>query len=289
MKRLFIVGNDAFTVQAMRFALRYSSGVNLFGVIDGQGSVRHAVREAQPDVVVVDAMTDPASAPARVHEIREEAPDAAILLLSGPLGDDALNEVLDAGAMVCLGRSLRLAAVEDAVDHTGNGKSAAVNGAAMLAHLHANGNGNSNGHAKAANEGGIVTPLHANGNGRAAISGNGHGNGHVHAVTNGDGRPAPMEAPACPLTRRELEILRAVAEGHTNARIGRDLWVTEQTVKFHLSNIYRKLGVSNRTEASRYALVNNLFGVPMHGNHATEPGVQAIAARTLSSRADLTA
>jgi DNA-binding NarL/FixJ family response regulator len=232
-------------------------------------------------------MTDPASAPARVREIREEAPDAAILLLSGPLGDDALNEVLDAGAMVCLGRSLRLAAAEDAVDHTGNGKSAAVNGVAMLAHLHANGNGN--GHAKAANGGGIVTPLHANGNGRPAINGNGNGNGNGHAVANGNGRPAPVEAPACPLTRRELEILRSVAEGHTNARIGRDLWVTEQTVKFHLSNIYRKLGVSNRTEASRYALVNNLFGVPMQGNHGTEPGRQEIAARTLSSRADLTA
>jgi DNA-binding NarL/FixJ family response regulator len=61
--------------------------------------------------------------------------------------------------------------------------------------------------------------------------------------------------PDCPLTRRELEILRAVAEGHTNARIGRDLWLTEQTVKFHLSKIYRKLGVANRTEASRYVLL----------------------------------
>jgi hypothetical protein len=53
-----------------------------------------------------------------------------------------------------------------------------------------------------------------------------------------------------------------VAEGHTNARIGRLLWVTEQTVKFHLSNIYRKLGVSNRTEASRYALVNGMVTLP---------------------------
>ncbi len=60
------------------------------------------------------------------------------------------------------------------------------------------------------------------------------------------------------LTRRELEILRFVAEGMTNARIGRELWVTEQTVKFHLSNVYRKLGVSNRTEASRFAHVNGL-------------------------------
>jgi DNA-binding NarL/FixJ family response regulator len=54
----------------------------------------------------------------------------------------------------------------------------------------------------------------------------------------------------CPLTDRELEILRLVAEGFTNGRIARELWLTEQTVKFHLSNIYRKLGVANRTEAS---------------------------------------
>jgi DNA-binding NarL/FixJ family response regulator len=61
------------------------------------------------------------------------------------------------------------------------------------------------------------------------------------------------------LTRRELEILRLVAEGHSNAELARMLWVTEQTVKFHLSNIYRKLGVSNRTEASRWAQVHGLL------------------------------
>jgi DNA-binding NarL/FixJ family response regulator len=60
------------------------------------------------------------------------------------------------------------------------------------------------------------------------------------------------------LTAREREILRLAADGLTNARIGSELWVTEQTVKFHLSNIYRKLGVSNRTQASRFAHVNGL-------------------------------
>jgi DNA-binding NarL/FixJ family response regulator len=54
------------------------------------------------------------------------------------------------------------------------------------------------------------------------------------------------------LTKREREILDLVAEGHPNAEIGRRLWITEQTVKFHLSNIYRKLGVSNRTQASQW-------------------------------------
>jgi DNA-binding NarL/FixJ family response regulator len=76
--------------------------------------------------------------------------------------------------------------------------------------------------------------------------------------------PAPIEVSAKVedepgLTRRELEILRLVAEGHSNAQLARMLWVTEQTVKFHLSNIYRKLDVANRTEASRWAQLHGLL------------------------------
>ena len=63
------------------------------------------------------------------------------------------------------------------------------------------------------------------------------------------------------LTKRELEILQLVAEGHSNSQLARILWVTEQTVKFHLSNIYRKLDVANRTEASRWAQVHGLLNV----------------------------
>lgn len=64
------------------------------------------------------------------------------------------------------------------------------------------------------------------------------------------------------LTLRELEVLRLVAAGSTNGEIARSLWVTEQTVKFHLSNVYRKLDVGNRTEASHYAHVNGLVSAP---------------------------
>jgi DNA-binding NarL/FixJ family response regulator len=65
------------------------------------------------------------------------------------------------------------------------------------------------------------------------------------------------------LTKRELEILQLVAEGHSNGELARMLWVTEQTVKFHLSNIYRKLDVANRTEASRWAQLHGLLNEPM--------------------------
>jgi DNA-binding NarL/FixJ family response regulator len=61
------------------------------------------------------------------------------------------------------------------------------------------------------------------------------------------------------LTKREVEILRLVAEGYSNSQLAKMLWVTEQTVKFHLSNIYRKLSVANRTEASRWAQLHGLL------------------------------
>jgi DNA-binding NarL/FixJ family response regulator len=64
------------------------------------------------------------------------------------------------------------------------------------------------------------------------------------------------------LTKREREILQLVAEGHSNGQLARMLWVTEQTVKFHLSNIYRKLDVANRTEASRWAQLHGLLATP---------------------------
>jgi len=214
MKRLFIVGNDAFIVHAIRLALRYSTGVSVFGVIDGQRSVRRAVREAQPDVVVVDGLRDAQAGVDHLKEIREEAPNALVLLLSAPLDHPALHEVLEAGA-IAMAAASRV------------GAPAAVPAPPLPERAPV----------AAAPTGPTIAPVPA--------------------------PPEPVSAtPRSPLTARELEILRAVAEGLTNARIGRQLWVTEQTVKFHLSNIYRKLGVSNRTEASRYALMHGLVSLP---------------------------
>ena len=55
-----------------------------------------------------------------------------------------------------------------------------------------------------------------------------------------------------------------MARGLSNGAIARELWVTEQTVKFHLTNIYRKLGVANRTEAARYAYQHGLVESPLY-------------------------
>jgi len=76
--------------------------------------------------------------------------------------------------------------------------------------------------------------------------------------------PAPSAAvPAvkdtADLTERERTILAAVMRGLSNKAISQEFWVTEQTVKFHLSNVYRKLGVPNRTAAARFAHEHGLI------------------------------
>ena len=64
------------------------------------------------------------------------------------------------------------------------------------------------------------------------------------------------------LTSSEVRVLKAMAVGLANKEIAKELWLSEQTVKFHLRNIYRKLDVANRTEASRFAYQHGLIGNP---------------------------
>ncbi len=78
------------------------------------------------------------------------------------------------------------------------------------------------------------------------------GEGGSAPSSSGSGHPGG-------LTDRELSILRLVAVGLSNLDLASKLYVTEQTVKFHLSNIYRKLGVGNRTEATRFAYRNGMI------------------------------
>ena len=69
-------------------------------------------------------------------------------------------------------------------------------------------------------------------------------------------RSAPAGAPV--LSERESAVLEAIARGLSTREIGLQLWISEQTVKFHLRNIYRKLEISSRTEAARYAFRTGL-------------------------------
>jgi len=65
------------------------------------------------------------------------------------------------------------------------------------------------------------------------------------------------------LSKRELSILEALESGASNGEIAKSLFLAEQTVKFHLTNIYRKLGVSSRTEAVHCAYQQHILERPL--------------------------
>jgi DNA-binding NarL/FixJ family response regulator len=92
-----------------------------------------------------------------------------------------------------------------------------------------------------------------------------------------EGTPANGDAPHRPeatLTQRETDIMSLLAEGKSNREISRHLFLSEKTVKAHLAAIFRKLGVTNRTQAAMAAVAMGIGPNPRSaddGTHPTEP------------------
>ena len=77
----------------------------------------------------------------------------------------------------------------------------------------------------------------------------------MHALPSA---PATRERERSPLSQREREIVALVAQGFKNKEMAEKMFISEQTVKNHLHNIFDKLGVSDRLELALYAIHNNL-------------------------------
>ncbi|MBS4008500.1 MAG: response regulator transcription factor [Clostridium sp.] len=71
-------------------------------------------------------------------------------------------------------------------------------------------------------------------------------------------RLAREDAAKEPLSRREGDVLMLIARGKTNREIGLELYISEKTVKNHISNIFRKIQVTDRTQAALYAVKNRI-------------------------------
>ena len=99
----------------------------------------------------------------------------------------------------------------------------------------------------------------------------GDASGAVTPVPAGRAGPACQESDFGILSERELEVLGLMAQGMSNKGIGRVLWISETTVKTHVSHILRKLGQSDRTGAVLRAAQEGLVG--------TVPGVDPRAIR----------
>ena len=204
-KRLVLVADNSLIIEALRLGLRKNGEFSLVGYADPRRTSAATILGVRPDAVLIDDVDQ--SAIELIHELRLEAEQLSILVLTLDTSPDWLEQVFNAGATGVISKATHLL--------------------------------------------GLPTLL------RATL------NGHIFhrfacAPTGTTCRSDEMTSEDPPLTSREREILLLVAAGATNGDVARKLWVTEQTVKFHLRNIYRKLDVANRTEASHFAHVNGL-------------------------------
>ena len=83
----------------------------------------------------------------------------------------------------------------------------------------------------------------------------------INALKESSSPTRTFNYPETPLTKRELEVLHQIKKGLTNEQIGKELFIAERTVKFHITSILSKLNATNRTEAVDVAMKRGLLGL----------------------------
>ena len=182
---------------AVRRALAAAEGFEIVSEVSVGSRVLPAVRETNPDIVLLDMRMPELDGLACLARLRKHDPTIAVVILSSYNDQASIEAAREAGALGYIVKTIEPVDLPAVLRSALSGQPFAVWGEEAVQSVGSNG----------------------------------------------------TEA----LSERETVVLAAVARGLSNREIGRELWISEQTVKFHLRNLYRKLGVSSRTEAARYA------------------------------------
>ena len=182
---------------AVRRALAAAEGFEIVSEVSVGSRVLPAVRETNPDIVLLDMRMPELDGLACLARLRKHDPTIAVVILSSYNDQASIEAAREAGALGYIVKTIEPVDLPAVLRSALSGQPFAVWGEEVVQSVGSNG----------------------------------------------------TEA----LSERETVVLAAVARGLSNREIGRELWISEQTVKFHLRNLYRKLGVSSRTEAARYA------------------------------------
>ncbi len=212
--RVLLVDDQPLLLQGFAMILSVEEDLEVVGqVTDGARAVE-AVLRLRPDVVLMDVQMPVLDGIEATRQIVAAHPDVRVLMLTTFDRDDYLFEALEAGAS---GFLLKNSDPDDLVE----GVRAVAEGHALLAPE-------------------VTRRVIAR---MTARDGTPEGHGGGDQAAGGDGIPLPA------LTQREREMLHLVARGLSNGEIAAQAYVTEATVKTHVSNILAKLGVRDRVQA----------------------------------------
>jgi len=216
-----------------------SIGVPALGPVRAASTVDELLslaRRMPPTVVLLDAHLGAPGAIEAIRRLRAVAPSAAIVLLALPDDTVALDRALALGARGFLAPDVGRAELSAVAAHVLASPVLPVSAGARTA---------------------TVDVPSQGGFGQRPVDGR---------VPANDANPAPVPgAPTSgaiagvPLTKREIEVLIGMSNGRSNAQIGAELYLSEDTVKTHARRLFRKLGANDRAQAVAIGLRRGLI------------------------------
>jgi DNA-binding NarL/FixJ family response regulator len=222
---VLLVDDHDFMRAGLRFVLEAKTDLVVAGeASDGEEAVA-LCREVRPDVVLMDITMPKMDGIEATRLIKAETPETAVLVLTSHVAEDLLMEAVRAGAAGYVLKGSGYGEVVGAVEAVLEGETSLDQGLAMRLLRRVAESADTNGWARGAS-----------------------------APADGAGRPVTK-----PLSARETEVLRLLATGKTNRQIAQDLFVSLSSVKTHVQRIIKKLGVSDRTQASVRAVEMGLL------------------------------
>jgi len=221
--RLLVADDHAIAREGVRAMLASEQNLEVVGEAQDGREALDFCRRLQPDLALMDVRMPKMNGLEATREIKTQCPGTSILMLTTYEDLDYLFEAVKAGAGGYVIKDATKRELTDAVRRTLRGESPLDQELAMR----------------------LLQRLGREEEQRAAPP------------------PGPQKSPEPlpdPLTPRELEILRLLAQGMTNRQISEELVVSAATVKVHIEHIIAKLGVSDRTQAAVRASQAGLLG-----------------------------
>jgi DNA-binding NarL/FixJ family response regulator len=213
--RVIIVEREPLSRRGLVGCLEADPRFAVVGAVDTAPAGYQLAEDASPDVALVGTTLVTAPGVAFATELRRRSPVLAVIVVAAAESDDELFAAIRAGASAYCGRDIGEAQLYELVWRSAHGEYVINEQLLSKPYVAAR----------------VLDQFRANVSGDPALS-----NAFM------------------PLTERELEILRKVSDGMTNAEIGYALGISAQTVKNHVTSILRKLAVNDRTQAVVTAL-----------------------------------
>ena len=217
--RVFIADAHPIVIEGLRRVLNQQPGIQLVGeASDGMEAIDKIV-QTTPDVVLLDLKMPRVDGLTVLRSIQTRAPQSKVILFTTPDNKDEFIEAMKLGCSGILHKDASVSMIEKSIHKVHQGE------------------------------------IWLDSNTTAAVFRSLASPSAEYQGTHINGK-LPRER--AQLSQREREIIILIAQGYKNKEIAEKMFITEQTVKNHLHNVFDKLGVSDRLELALYAIHNSL-------------------------------